>query len=64
MPAKLVYRVHAITRMFEREISEEEVRKAINDGETTERYPNDTPLSKPPGIGAAGGPTDTCSDCR
>lgn len=43
MHAKLVYRVHAITRMFEREISEEEVRKTIRDGETIERYPDDTP---------------------
>ena len=43
MQAKLVFRVHAIARMFERVISEEEVRETLESGETVERYPDDTP---------------------
>lgn len=43
MPAKLVFRVHAIVRMFEGGISEQEVRETVEGGETIERYPDDTP---------------------
>ena len=41
--SRLVFRVHAIQRMYQREISEHEVRHAIATGETVEDYPNDTP---------------------
>ncbi len=40
---RLVFRVHAIQRMYERHISEEEVRQTITAGEVIEAYPDDTP---------------------
>ena len=40
---KLVFRVHAIRRMFERRISDEDIKDAIETGETIEEYPDDTP---------------------
>ena len=40
-----VYRVHAIERMFQRDISEEEVEDVIRFGETIESYPNDKPYA-------------------
>ena len=43
MEGKLVFRVHAIGRMFERRITEEEVRATLKGGETIEDYPSDTP---------------------
>lgn len=41
--SRLVFRVHAIQRMYQRVISEAEVRHAIATGETVEDYPDDTP---------------------
>jgi hypothetical protein len=41
---RLVFRVHAIQRMFQRRISEEEVKKVVAIGETIETYPIDKPL--------------------
>jgi hypothetical protein len=41
---RLVYRVHAIQRMFQRNISAEEVRQVITTGETIETYPGDKPF--------------------
>lgn len=43
MPAELVFRLHAVQRMFERRITVEDVRKTLESGETIERYPNDAP---------------------
>lgn len=40
---KLVFRVHAIRRMFERGISSEDVRHVLDTGSTIESYPEDTP---------------------
>ncbi|MGH7771065.1 MAG: DUF4258 domain-containing protein [Candidatus Binatia bacterium] len=40
---RLVFRVHAIQRMYQRLISEEEVRNVIMAGETVEDYPDDIP---------------------
>ena len=40
---RLVFRVHAIQRMYQRSISEEEVRIVIKTGETIEDYPADFP---------------------
>jgi len=40
---KLVFRVHAVARMCERRITEEEVRRTLEGGETIEHYPDDTP---------------------
>lgn len=39
----LVFRVHAIQRMFEREIGKEDVRQALVTGKTIETYPDDKP---------------------
>ncbi len=39
----LVFRVHAIQRMYQRTISAAEVRHVIATGETVEDYPDDTP---------------------
>jgi hypothetical protein len=40
---RLVFRVHAIRRMFQRHISEQEVRHVLETGETIETYPEDSP---------------------
>jgi hypothetical protein len=40
---RLVFRVHAIQRMYQRSISAEEVRIVIKTGETIEDYPADFP---------------------
>lgn len=40
---KLIYRKHAIMRMFERGISDEDIRKILSVGETIARYPDDNP---------------------
>lgn len=39
----LVYRVHAIERMVEREISADDVRAVVERGKEIESYPNDFP---------------------
>lgn len=43
MGVLLIFRVHAIQRMFERQITIEDVRGVLETGETIERYPDDTP---------------------
>ncbi len=43
MAAKMVFRVHALRRMFERNIRVEDVRTIVETGETIERYPDDVP---------------------
>lgn len=40
---KLIFRIHAIQRMFQRRISREDVRRILKTGEVLEEYPNDTP---------------------
>ena len=40
---RLVFRVHAIQRMYQRSVSEEAVRNVVVTGETIEDYPDDTP---------------------
>ena len=42
--SKLVFRVHAIQKMFERSISRENVRHVIDNGEIIREYPDDTPF--------------------
>ena len=39
----LVFRVHAIKRMFQRRISKDDVRHVLETGATIETYPHDTP---------------------
>jgi Domain of unknown function (DUF4258) len=41
--SRLVFRVHAVQRMYQRDISEVVVRHVIATGETIEDYPDDTP---------------------
>ena len=40
---RLVFRVHAIRRMFERGISVEQVGRVLDQGEAIEHYSDDTP---------------------
>ena len=39
----LVFRIHAIRRMFQRRISVREVRQVVSSGEKIEDYPDDRP---------------------
>jgi hypothetical protein len=39
----IVYRLHAIQRMFERNINNDEIRQIIDGGKIIERYVNDSP---------------------
>jgi hypothetical protein len=39
----IVYRIHALERMFERNISCRELNKIIKNGELVENYPNNVP---------------------
>jgi len=39
----IIFRVHAMQRMFERDISVGDVHHIISDGEVIEDYPDDTP---------------------
>jgi len=55
MEGKLVFRVHAIARMFERRITEEEVRTTLEGGEAIENYPDDTPYPSRLMLGWAAG---------
>jgi len=40
---KLTFRIHAIQRMFERQVSPEDVRSIVESGETIQEYHDDTP---------------------
>ncbi len=40
------YRVHAVRRMFEREITNEDVEQVLRTGEIIERYDDDLPLCR------------------
>ena len=40
---RLVFRVHAIQRMFQRGISEEDIRHVLETGEVIQEYPEDEP---------------------
>ena len=42
---KLIFRVHAIQKMFERNISRDDVRHVVENGEIIREYPEDTPFS-------------------
>ena len=41
--SRLVFRLHAVQRMFERSISDVDVRKVLVDGVMIEDYPDDQP---------------------
>jgi hypothetical protein len=40
---KIIFRTHAIQRMFQRIIDGGDVRRILSSGETIEEYPDDTP---------------------
>jgi hypothetical protein len=40
---RLIFRVHAVQRMFERGITVDDVRAVLTTGDVIEDYPNDTP---------------------
>ena len=40
---RLIFRVHALERMFERRITVEDVRSVVTDGEVIQSYPEDKP---------------------
>jgi len=42
---KIIYRFHALRRMFERKISEAEIVEAIKNGKVIEDYPTDSPYA-------------------
>ena len=42
---KLVFRVHAIQKMFERSIRRDDVQEVIDNGEIIREYPDDTPFA-------------------
>jgi len=41
---RLIFRVHATQRMFQRTITEDEVRQVVDAGETIASYPDDKPF--------------------
>ena len=41
---RIVFRAHAIKRMFERQISDDDVRHVLETGEVIEEYPDDIPF--------------------
>ena len=43
MARQLIYRIHALRRMFERKIRDSDVRMVLEHGEVIETYPKDTP---------------------
>ena len=40
---KIIFRIHAIQRMFLRGITDTDIRYVLENGETIEDYPDDTP---------------------
>jgi hypothetical protein len=40
---RVIFRIHAIQRMFERQISDDNVKHVLQTGETVEDYPDDQP---------------------
>ncbi|HLC40724.1 MAG TPA: DUF4258 domain-containing protein [Methylomirabilota bacterium] len=41
---RLVFRIHALKRMFQRSVSAADVRRVLETGETIETYPDGTPF--------------------
>lgn len=51
----IVFRVHAIQRMAQRDLSVEDIRHVLDTGEIIEDYPNDYPYPSALMLGWAGG---------
>ena len=47
----ILFRKHAIQRMFERGIREEAVRSVVDAGKVIQEYPEDAPYPRPAGLG-------------
>ncbi|RLA95838.1 MAG: hypothetical protein DRG32_06065 [Deltaproteobacteria bacterium] len=52
---RIIFRVHALQRMFERRVTEEDIRHVLETGETIERYPDDKPYPSRLVLGWVGG---------
>jgi len=52
---RITFRVHAIRRMFERSITEGDVRHVLDTGDVIERYPDDKPYPSRLVLGFCGG---------
>jgi hypothetical protein len=52
---RLVFRLHALRRMFERRISPADVRHVLSTGEAIESYPDDSPYPSRLVLGFHGG---------
>lgn len=44
MVMRLVFRIHALQRMFQRGVSAEDIRHVLETGDLIETYPNDKPF--------------------
>ena len=65
MADKLVFRVHALQRMFERRISVQDVKVATEGGGTIEDYPDDKPYPSQLVLGwERCPPTARCRDAK
>lgn len=51
---RLVFRVHAIQRMFQRGISEEDILRVLETGEVIQEYPEDQPYPSRLVLGSRG----------
>jgi hypothetical protein len=52
---RIIFRVHALKRMFERGIDEEEVREVLENGDVIEQKPDDVPYPSYLMLGLPGG---------
>ena len=52
---KVIYRVHALKRMFERSVTPDEVGAVLTKGETIANYPDDSPYPSRLVLGWSGG---------
>jgi len=55
MPMRLIFRQHAIRRMFERSVTVADVELVLTHGRIIEDYPTDTPYPSRLWLGQAGG---------
>lgn len=61
-PTRLLYRVHAVQRMAERGIREEDVARVVAEGKEIESYPDDKPYPSRLLLGWIALPPDSCCD--
>ena len=58
--SRFVYRVHALQRMFERQIERSVVESVIQSGTTIRKLPGGYTVSQSPGAGLGPGPSRAC----